>query len=60
LCEQALIGHCTTSHDHPKVDGLVKKGCVNNQNSFVKMWFLERTFGGLGPLVVVVGYELRV
>ncbi len=25
LCEQALIDHCTTSHDHPKVDSLVEK-----------------------------------
>jgi hypothetical protein len=25
LCEQALIDHCTTSHDHPKLDGLVER-----------------------------------
>jgi len=25
LCTKALINHCTTSRDHPKVDGLIEK-----------------------------------
>ena len=58
LCTKALINNCTTSQDHPEVDGLAKRAVQTTKHGLKKYGLIHGTY--MKPNVVLDCYGLSI